>query len=498
MTYDSDYEVRLATLEAMGGDVTKHFDSVYEIDLEILKIIQEGGGGGAQIDDTSVSTKTTWSSSKIVSELADAGFDIEIVTELPSVGDPHTIYFIASSSSQTGNVYDEYMYINDNWEQVGSTAVDLSNYYTKSEIDTSVGNALALKQDTLTAGTNITIQNNVISATGGADVVELTQDEYDALPTASKNNGKIYSITDATIITPMTKAQADTYYNPINTVSADWGVPSWNSNGQITGRSMQLIAYGLNINGTTYAYTFPNGWSVSVQTTMYAPTTPGTAGYYLVSSGSGAPVWQELEVASDFVIADADASAGTYSTDIAAFYTKTMEENIMQGVQIKIVDSHNVSTYEVDSTNPIGTLSDGDLFVVANGETATIVVNDGSDHTISIAADGTITDADSTGAVASSNVVRVDGGYLFEFDGNSTYTWVSITSDGAYAVITGTDTVTSDSYYLPSSSRIYGNNIELWLMYTEDGATWQNIHYLIDGSSISRTVTNGQFGQVNA
>ena len=38
---NSDYEVRLATLEAMGGDTTKHYDSVYEIDLEILKIFTE-------------------------------------------------------------------------------------------------------------------------------------------------------------------------------------------------------------------------------------------------------------------------------------------------------------------------------------------------------------------------------------------------------------------------------------------------------------------------
>ena len=43
---DSDYNVRLATLEAMGGDTTKHYDSVYEIDLAILKIIEQGGGSG--------------------------------------------------------------------------------------------------------------------------------------------------------------------------------------------------------------------------------------------------------------------------------------------------------------------------------------------------------------------------------------------------------------------------------------------------------------------
>lgn len=45
--YDSDYSVRLATLAAMGGDTTKQYDSVYAIDLEILKLTEEGGGGKA-------------------------------------------------------------------------------------------------------------------------------------------------------------------------------------------------------------------------------------------------------------------------------------------------------------------------------------------------------------------------------------------------------------------------------------------------------------------
>ena len=49
--YDSDYSIRLAQLEAMGGDMTKEYDSVYEIDLEILKLTEEGGGGGSAIKD---------------------------------------------------------------------------------------------------------------------------------------------------------------------------------------------------------------------------------------------------------------------------------------------------------------------------------------------------------------------------------------------------------------------------------------------------------------
>lgn len=46
MIYNSDFSVRLATLAAMGGDTTKTYNSVYDIDLEILRLTEQGGGGG--------------------------------------------------------------------------------------------------------------------------------------------------------------------------------------------------------------------------------------------------------------------------------------------------------------------------------------------------------------------------------------------------------------------------------------------------------------------
>lgn len=47
-----------------------------------------------------------------------------------------TIYLVPKATAQTDNVYDEYLYINNAWECIGSTTVDLSNYYTKSQTDT--------------------------------------------------------------------------------------------------------------------------------------------------------------------------------------------------------------------------------------------------------------------------------------------------------------------------------------------------------------------------
>ena len=80
------------------------------------------------------------------------------------------------------------------------TPTDLSNYYTKSETSgaTELSSAFAAKQNVLTAGENIVISGDVISAEAGNDVTELTQAEYDALVEAGTVDPDVlYIITDA-------------------------------------------------------------------------------------------------------------------------------------------------------------------------------------------------------------------------------------------------------------------------------------------------------------
>ena len=59
----------------------------------------------------------------------------EIVQQLPTSGQQNIIYLLPKSSSSTNNVYDEYVWINNSWELIGTTAIDLSNYYTKTQAD---------------------------------------------------------------------------------------------------------------------------------------------------------------------------------------------------------------------------------------------------------------------------------------------------------------------------------------------------------------------------
>ena len=63
-------------------------------------------------------------------------FNVSIVQSLPTEDiDIHTIYFISNSSSGN-NTYNEYMYINNSWELIGSTAIDLTPYALSSSLAT--------------------------------------------------------------------------------------------------------------------------------------------------------------------------------------------------------------------------------------------------------------------------------------------------------------------------------------------------------------------------
>lgn len=61
-------------------------------------------------------------------------FRAEIVDSLPSAGASNILYLVAKTSSESGNVYDEYLYIGGAWELVGSTGMDLSGYVKSSEM----------------------------------------------------------------------------------------------------------------------------------------------------------------------------------------------------------------------------------------------------------------------------------------------------------------------------------------------------------------------------
>lgn len=63
-----------------------------------------------------------------------ANLQIEIVDQLPSVGETNIIYLVKKSGSAP-DIHDEYVFVDGKWEKIGDTETDLSNYYTRDEVD---------------------------------------------------------------------------------------------------------------------------------------------------------------------------------------------------------------------------------------------------------------------------------------------------------------------------------------------------------------------------
>ena len=63
------------------------------------------------------------------------GLSIEVVDTLPTTGSNGVIYLVAHSHG-TGDAYDEYVWVASKsaFEKIGSTDIDLSNYWTKTDL----------------------------------------------------------------------------------------------------------------------------------------------------------------------------------------------------------------------------------------------------------------------------------------------------------------------------------------------------------------------------
>jgi hypothetical protein len=83
-------------------------------------------------------------------------FNYEIVTELPAIGQKGIIYLILNSAStEENNIYDEYLYVNNKYEKLGSftTQIDLSQIKDELFYDFDIKNALNKNTEDETTGT---------------------------------------------------------------------------------------------------------------------------------------------------------------------------------------------------------------------------------------------------------------------------------------------------------------------------------------------------------
>lgn len=72
----------------------------------------------------------------IINEISIAGgAKLVKVDVLPVTGLEQTIYLVPKTEPQAGDIFDEYVWIDGKYEFIGTTKVNLANYYKKAEID---------------------------------------------------------------------------------------------------------------------------------------------------------------------------------------------------------------------------------------------------------------------------------------------------------------------------------------------------------------------------
>ena len=160
-------------------------DNLIEETNKVVEAAKNGDFDGATFTPSVSDTgDLSWTNDKgkenpptvnIKGEKGDPGaVKMQVVDTLPDVGETDTIYLVKKNNPSEQNLYDEYVYTKTSgWEHIGDTSIDLTDYYTKEETDEKLNN----KQDTLTPGNNITIEDNVISASGGVPTFDIYVNE---------------------------------------------------------------------------------------------------------------------------------------------------------------------------------------------------------------------------------------------------------------------------------------------------------------------------------
>lgn len=107
--------------------------------IQVVKVngspLSPDGSKAVNIDLSTYALKT-----EVTQEIAEAvsgiqGFEAQVVESLPGTGEKGILYLVANSGSGQ-NVYDEYLWVNNKFEKLGTREIDLSAYAKKTEIPT--------------------------------------------------------------------------------------------------------------------------------------------------------------------------------------------------------------------------------------------------------------------------------------------------------------------------------------------------------------------------
>lgn len=176
-----DINISLAS-NSGGGGATNHFELLYrdmenQHPIKAITNLKEILDGKQSIGNYALKSELPTKSSELENDsnyttqtdvlaliASIPQFKLSIVDTLPETGEKMMLYFVPKEGVEN-DIYNEYIWIEQTlkFEFLGTTAIDLSDYVTKKELET--------KQDILVSGTNIkTINNQSIIGDGNITI----------------------------------------------------------------------------------------------------------------------------------------------------------------------------------------------------------------------------------------------------------------------------------------------------------------------------------------
>ena len=262
--------------------------------------------------DTEVETAITDALAGVV------GFSIEIVNSLPATGDAGVFYFVPNSGEQN-NIYDEYLYVNNAWEKLGTTEIDLSNYLQKTDI---AAWAKAPNKPTYTAQEVGALPDTTVIPTKTSD---LTNDS--GFITSASLPTKVSDLTNDSGY--ITNSEED---DPVFTASAAYGIQSsditnWNNKSDFSG----------NYNDLTNKPTIPSAGTSN-------PLMDGTASAGSASTYSKSDHVHPSDTTKVDKVTGKDLSTNDFTNEL-----KTKLEGISNGAEVNVQADWDVTDTSSDA-----------------------------------------------------------------------------------------------------------------------------------------------------
>lgn len=124
---------------------------------------------------TKTETYTQEEVNALIGQIATISF--EVVDVLPQTGEASKIYLVPSTEGQQQNGYDEYIYVNESWEKIGSTNIDLSQYATKEYVNQQISTAVTglATEEFVTSSISSATQDMATNASVSAQLTQALQ-----------------------------------------------------------------------------------------------------------------------------------------------------------------------------------------------------------------------------------------------------------------------------------------------------------------------------------